>query len=260
MRRRRRKISLSLGWRPSLRRELRLRRALCEESVAVTLLWPALLLGLAATPHCAAMCGAACARVCSAGKGRAEPRAWTALLAGRFLGYAAAGAIVGGAFEGLYWLTGSGPALRPLWALFHAGVLVYGLYVLASARQPAWAIRFSDSFGRALRRRGAVVGAGALLALMPCAMLYSALLIASLSGDSVAGALCMAVFAAGSSLGLVFGPAVGRCFGQAMTSRFGVAASRRERVATRLVGLALAVSGGWALWLGMKAQVLAWCA
>lgn len=57
-----------------------------------------------------------------------------------------------------------------------------------------------------VRHTGGVWVAGALWTFMPCGLLFSALLVAALSGGPLEGALSMALFAAGSSLGLMAGP------------------------------------------------------
>ncbi len=56
------------------------------------------------------------------------------------------------------------------------------------------------------QRSGGLFTAGALWIFMPCGLLWSALLVASLSGGPVQGAISMALFGAASSTGLLFGP------------------------------------------------------
>src|SRR5437868_317048 len=55
-------------------------------------------------------------------------------------------------------------------------------------------------------RRGRVFGAGLLWTFMPCGLLYSALLVASLAGGVLQGAAAMAAFAAGSAVSLWAAP------------------------------------------------------
>ena len=150
----------------------------------------ALTMGLAGGPHCAAMCGAACAGVTRAG--RVGPvRAMGAFQVGRLAGYMAAGAVVATAMQSLAWLSVQSAALRPVWMLMHMAVLAWGLTLLVMARQPVWAQQAGLAAWRRIRplvtSTGGVFGAGALWAFMPCGLLYSALLLAALSGGPLQG-------------------------------------------------------------------------
>lgn len=213
--------------------------------------WASLVLGLASTSHCAAMCSSICAAACH--RSQPDARPWLALLTGRCLAYATLGALAGGLYESLYWLSGQASALRPWWTLLHAAVLVYGLTVLATARHPALIGRVATAWVGRWRGEGVLpIAFGAALGAMPCAMLYSALVLASLSGTAWEGAAAMILFALGSSVGLFGGPW--------LLARLRLAASpSRARLATRVAGLSLAVSGAWALSTGYRSQILAWC-
>ena len=169
----------------------------------------ALLMGLAGGPHCVAMCGAACGGIVRLG----GAPAWKGMLqwqAGRLLGYGLSGALAAFAVQNLAWLTEQTAALRPVWTLFHALVLVWGLSLLLLARQPAWVDgighRFWSSLRHRLSARSAVFVIGLAWTLMPCGLLYSALLVASLSGGPLDGLVTMLCFALGSSLSLSLGP------------------------------------------------------
>ena len=83
-------------------------------------------------------------------------------------------------------------------------------------------------------RSAAPLAIGAMWAFMPCGLLYSALLVAALSGDALDGALTMALFAAGSSVSLLVGPWLLLRFGKRGNGEWGM----------RLAGLALAADGG----------------
>ena len=97
--------------------------------------------------------------------------------------------------------------------------------------------------------RGGVFMAGALWAFMPCGLLYSALLVASLSGGPLAGAFSMALFAAGSAVSLALAPRLLRLAG----ARWG-----QDRGA-RLAGLLIAAAAGWALWMDLGHRIAEWC-
>ncbi|MGB6114833.1 MAG: sulfite exporter TauE/SafE family protein, partial [Comamonas sp.] len=103
----------------------------------ISLALTGLLMGLAGSPHCIAMCGAACAGIGQA----AAPRTAQALALfqlGRLLGYAALGALAGASMQGLGWLTVHSAAIRPLWSLVHVAAAVLGLSLLVFGRQPLW--------------------------------------------------------------------------------------------------------------------------
>ena len=127
---------------------------------------------------------------------RAEGRAADRVLY-LLLGYSAVGALAATAMQSLAWLTSQTVVLKPVWTLFHLALLGWGLLLLTTARQPAWV----ETAGRALwarvqplaRAPGGLLATGALWALVPCGLLYSALLVAALSGGPLQGALAMAL-------------------------------------------------------------------
>jgi sulfite exporter TauE/SafE len=226
--------------------------------MSTTLAVTALLMGLAGGPHCAAMCGAACAGISRLGprQGSGSPRSLWRFQAGRLMGYSLAGAAAALAVQSLAWLTTSTAALRPVWTLFHLAVLLWGLMLVAQARQPAW---ISDA-GRALwsrirplaQARGGVFITGALWAFMPCGLLYSALLVASLSGGPLQGALSMALFAAGSSVSLMLVPWL---LGKLQDHGH----PRWQDWGTRVAGALLILAAAWALWADAFHRFADWC-
>jgi len=223
----------------------------------VSLALTALAMGLVGGPHCVAMCGAACA-----GLGRAAgPQAGRAILvfqAGRVLGYSLLGALAAAAMQGLGWLTVQSAALRPVWSLFHVAALVLGLALVWRAQQPRWV----EVAGQRLWRHVRALGAGAsgvplalgmLWALLPCGLLYSALLVAAMAGGVLQGALVMALFALGTSVTMAAGPWLWlRLRGSAATGGSGA-------WGVRLAGLSLAASSAWALWMGLVQRTAPWC-
>ncbi|MBI5277159.1 MAG: sulfite exporter TauE/SafE family protein [Burkholderiales bacterium] len=214
----------------------------------------AFLMGLAGGPHCAAMCGAACAGVV-ASSGRAS-RGLLTFQAGRLAGYSLAGGAAAFAVDSFAWLSQNTAALRPVWTLFHLAVLAWGLTLLVLARQPAWVDQAGRSMWQRIRplaqARGGLLATGALWAFMPCGLLYSALLVASLSGGALEGALSMALFAVGSGVSLGLFPTVLaklRQFGNRFRRDFG----------TRAAGAVLAVAAGWALSMDLVHRIAVWC-
>lgn len=239
----------------------------------------ALFMGLLGGPHCLAMCAAPCAALVSGSSAAAAPGSGAAVQGagrvrgllhgvggvqrpaafhlGRLVGYALAGALAALAMDGLAWMTQQTAALRPVWTLMHVAVLAWGLAMVLQARQPAWV----EGAGRVVWRRmqswtAAPMGlglVGVLWALMPCSLLYSALLVAALSGGVWQGAWSMALFGLGSGIWLLAGPWI---WGQ-LRMRLNAA---RADWGTRLAGVLLCAMAGWALWMDVIAKSALWCA
>lgn len=224
-----------------------------QTSLALT----ALLMGLAGGPHCVAMCGAACAGIGQAAGSRGNSALLT-FQAGRVIGYSLLGALAAASMQGLGWLTVQSAALRPVWSLFHVAMVLLGLLLIWKARQPVWL----EGAGRKVWAKARAIGSagggaplllGMLWALLPCGLLYSALLVATLAGGIAQGAAVMALFALGTSVTMIAGPWLWlKLRGKPElggTGDWGV----------RLAGLALAVSSGWALWMGLAHDQAPWC-
>lgn len=213
-----------------------------QTSMAVT----ALFMGLVGGPHCVAMCGAACAGISRAAGERSTQALWSFQLS-RMVGYSLFGAFAAGSVQGLALLGTNTVAIRPVWTMFHAAALLLGLALIWRARQPAWI----DNLGQGVWRRArpvlsrlgprASIVLGVAWALMPCGLLYSALLVASLTANALEGAAVMALFSFGTSISLTIAPWL------LLRLRAGASGAW----AIRLAGLALAVTSGWALWMGL---------
>lgn len=214
----------------------------------------ALLMGLAGAPHCAAMCGPACAGVlrgCGSGAG-----AGLAFHLARLASYAAGGALAAGS---LAWLATQGPqvaVLRPLWTLLQVAAVALGLWLLWRGRQPAWI----EGIGRRLTRPAGstkviwlnaparAAAAGSLWVAWPCGLLQSALVVSALGGSAAGGASLMLLFGAGSALGLWLGPMLWL----RLAGAHGAAA---QTAVVRLAGATLAAASAWALWHGMATSL-----
>ena len=220
-----------------------------------TLAATALLMGLAGGPHCIAMCGAACAGIGHAAGERRALAMWV-FQAGRILGYSAMGALAAASMQGLGWMTVQSAALRPVWTMFHVAVLVVGLVLMVNAQQPIWLEQAGKKLWHAARKLVVSRGLSGTLALgvvwtfLPCGLLYSALLVAGLTGHAVDGALVMGLFAVGTSVSMMLGPWLWLRFGGNNQGDWGV----------RLAGLALAASAAWALWMAYAHDQAPWCA
>lgn len=236
----------------------------------------ALLMGLAGGPHCLAMCSAPCGALVGHGAARSTTgdtggtasqsvqwlprgemrRRLFAFHLGRLAGYAGTGALAALAMDSLAWLTQQTMALSPVWTLMHVAVLAWGLMMMVQARQPAWV----EQAGRTAWRRvqplvrapGGLLVTGGLWALMPCGLLYSALLVAALSGGALQGAVTMVLFGVGSGLWLVGGP----WLWSRLRSRMNAV---RASWGTRLAGALLVGVAGWALWMDLVYKPSLWC-
>lgn len=161
----------------------------------------ALVAGLLATPHCAAMCGgfaSACAG--HRGRGGAGLVAWHL---GRLAGYAALGAAAGGMgrlLPGPGWIPGAVALLLLAWSAASLG----GLLPAAATQPPALVRPVATIAGRLARHpgAGARLAFGAAVALLPCGMVYAALGAAVAGGGAATGAALMAAFGVGTLPGL----------------------------------------------------------
>ena len=228
-----------------------------QSSLALT----ALLMGLAGGPHCVAMCGAACAGIAQVAGPRRASALW-GFQAGRLLGYSALGGVAAASMQGLGWLTVQSAALRPVWSLLHLTALMVGLLLLSKAKQPVWLEHAGRRvWGRARqlaagRGRGLPLVVGALWTFLPCGLLYSALMVAGLTGQALQGAAVMALFALGSGVSMLVGPWL---WLRLRGAGHGSALAAGGDWGVRLAGLALALSSGWALWMGLVHDTAPWC-
>ena len=219
-----------------------------------SLAFTALIMGLAGGPHCIAMCGAACAGIGQAAGSQKNAAMWT-FQAGRVLGYSALGALAAASMQGLGWLTVQSAALRPVWTMFHVATFMLGLLLLLKAQQPVWLELVGKKIWSGARRlaagrgRGAPLVIGVLWTFLPCGLLYSALLVAALTGSALEGAGVMALFALGTSVSMMAGPWLW----------LRLRGNRGGDWGMRLAGFALAASSVWALWMAYAHNAAPWC-
>jgi uncharacterized protein len=211
-----------------------------------------LLMGLAGGPHCIAMCGAACGGMQTNNMGLQTVK----FHSGRVIGYAILGAIAAASVNTLAWFSDQTAALHPLWTFFHVLVFAWGLMLLIFARQPAWADRLGRQIWGHVRQFSQLSGGGFLTgllwALMPCGLLYSALLVASLNANLVQGAFSMATFALGTSVSLMSGP----WFWFKLKNGFTWVGDSNSM---RLAGFFLTAVAAWAIWMDVMHQTKVWC-
>ncbi len=263
----------------------------------------ALLMGLGGVPHCAAMCGSACAVV--------FPRGVPLLsLLGRCISYAVLGAVAA-ASAGLASAWGRQFSfLQPFWVMGQAAATLLGLWLLFTGRVPLLLETLGQDIFRQARARwqagqGAVAGArlmrwlapllgGMAWALLPCGLLYAAVMTAALAPSPRGGALVMLCFAVPGALGVWAAPAVlarlrglaagptgatpvpviwmRNTFEPATTAPSCAAPATVEapppalsstadvRWAVRLSGAMLAAMSAWGAYHLLMAQWRAWCA
>ena len=230
------------------------------------LLISAVLMGLAGTPHCLAMCGAAC----TAATGGGVLRGQLPFHLGRLLAYSAAGAVAAASVGSLARLGQAVSALRPLWTGVHIAALALGLYLLWQGRQPGWmaglgraragtAAAGAGAHWQAIKGPARSAGAGLAWVAWPCGLLQSALLVAGLANSAGAGALVMAGFGLASAAGLLVGPALWGRLSAVGTPGGTARPALSSRLAVRWAGAALALASAWALGHGLWMRLAAWC-
>ncbi|MEY2994406.1 MAG: hypothetical protein RL357_1341 [Pseudomonadota bacterium] len=212
-------------------------------------------MGLVGGPHCVAMCSAACAGVT---RGDTSAQGHSRLLTfqiGRVVGYALIGAIAAGSIQGAAWMAENSQMLRPVWTMFHVALVMLGVALVWLGRQPYWLDGWGQSVWRRARAwalplgRSAPASVGVLWALLPCGLLYSALMVAALTANGLMGAGVMAAFALGSGISMTAGAW--------WFQRMGAAAPGNWAI--RLAGLALIATSGWALWMGITQPTGLFC-
>lgn len=176
--------------------------------MSVSLLLMAIILAVVASPHCISMCGCGLAKRWLTPACKAEGR----FLLGRFIGYSLMGGVVGGAsqvmiywasgqvalFNALHWILISVMAFSSLIVLWQAKPIVVGQGLLLAQLKSSQKVLFKP-----LKPRSALP-VGVMWWLLPCGVLYSAFVLAYLSGSALQGSVIMALFAAVSSLSLLF--------------------------------------------------------
>jgi uncharacterized protein len=199
----------------------------------------AFLMGLMGGPHCLAMCGSACA-----GLGQLGGMRLGAFQVGRMLGYAALGAVAGLVVQSVAWSSDHVALLKPVWIVMQAGIMAWGLVLLMFARQPVWMQHASSWVWGRVKSAGGSTGSslslGVAWSLLPCGLLYSAVLLAGLSGGMWQGALVMIAFASATVLWLSWLPVAWQRLRQ-----------WRQAWGQRMAGLMLVIASGVAIWMNL---------
>lgn len=225
----------------------------------LTLLATALMLGAAGMPHCLSMCSVACHAVCHDAAGQPVAAQAGSFHLARLLGYATVGAIAASGVAVLAELATWSAAFRPLWTLAHITALLLGLWLLWRGELPAGLARIGRGLPyavvagpqptRSTAREGVRVRSrsvvrvsllGLAWAALPCGLLQSAVLVASLANSPQGGAMVMAGFA------LVTGAGMWGLAPLLRRARW-LAAPGHARWPTRAAGALLAGAASWTL-------------
>lgn len=232
-----------------------------------SLLLTAFVMGLAGGPHCVLMCGAACGAMQTPPNPSSPQRSiplrvvqtipWSFYL-GRLVGYGLLGAIAAETLRGLAWLSNQSHLFQPLWTFSHTLIFAWGVLLLILGRQPQWAVQRAQQVWAWIKQHTAHAKSGYFLtgivwALLPCGLLYSAVMLASLQSQWLQGALVMIAFATGSATILALAPFVWRAGQQSLPRWFSEAAGMRLSGGL-LVALSLV-----ALWMDVMHHDKLWC-
>lgn len=221
-------------------------------------------MGLAGGPHCLIMCGAAC------GAMQHKPQSakhfpvrvmqtvpWSFYL-GRMIGYATLGAIAASSIQALAWLSSKSGVFQPLWTFSHTMIFAWGLLLVITGQQPGWAVQGAQQVWAWIKQHTHHVKFGYLLtgmvwALLPCGLLYSAVMLASLQSYWLQGALVMIAFSLGSACVLALAPILWKTSQQTLPAWFS------EAYGMRLSGMILLIFSVVALWMDVVHHDKLWC-
>lgn len=175
-------------------------------------LWASFLMGVFGGPHCLLMCGGACAALSQRTPQQPALQRALSFQIRRLLGYGVLGAVGALSMQTVGALSTKVVILQPVWNFIHVIGLFSGLYLLIFAFQPIWldqgarhlwrGIQSSKSIQALMSWRTGPLLLGSLWALLPCGLLYSALMLSSLTASPLTGWLTMMSFALGSGLSL----------------------------------------------------------
>ncbi|MBL8228872.1 MAG: sulfite exporter TauE/SafE family protein [Bryobacterales bacterium] len=210
-------------------------------------------LGMAGSLHCAQMCGPLAVAVTAPlhpAPQAIRSAAIGAYHSGRILTYACLGAAAGLAGKSIteiaLWRNTAALVAGVLMVL--AGVAMFGLFRRPALIQIGERNWLSRTAGRMLLSTsvGVKLGTGMLLGLLPCGLVYAALLKAMGTGDWAGGALTMAGFGAATSLPLL---------GMGLVS--GVWMRKHAALGMKLTAVAVVLMGAMLVWRGLNPVTVA---
>lgn len=188
--------------------------------------WTAIAMGLVANLHCLGMCGPIALAVPV--RNNSSSGRWKSVLiynSGRIAMYALLGAIMGFFGEGIHLI-----GMQQLASVtFGIMIIIIGLVPVASK----WVFKangnlfssiagLKSTFGNLLRKRsyGAIFGIGVLNGILPCGMVYLALVGAVASGAVIHGALFMSLFGVGTLPVMLTLPVFGSLLSPSVRGKF----------------------------------------
>ena len=213
----------------------------------------ALLLGLAGSGHCLAMCGGVTAALGLAtardANGRPRPVLLLGCQIGRIASYSLAGLLLAGTLGGVVALLDVESVRRALRAFAALALLLAALVAFG------YMSNSGSRVGHALWRQLAPLGRrflpidslpracafGMLWGWMPCGFVYSVLLVATLQHSAVQGAITMAAFGLGTVPGLFLTGLASRSF----VALFATRAARRVAGSVLVISAMTTLLGPW---------------
>jgi sulfite exporter TauE/SafE len=213
----------------------------------------ALLLGLAASGHCLAMCGGITAALGVAtvrgGNGRPRLLLLIGYQLGRTASYSLAGLLFAGMLGGLIALLDVEAVRRALRALSALALLLAALVAFGRVRDPG--VRIGHGIWRRLAPLGRrllpiaslprAFAFGMVWGWMPCGFVYAVLLIATLQQGAIDGAMTMAAFGVGTTPALL----VAGLGAERLTIWAARLGARRVAGSMLLVSAVATLSGPW---------------
>jgi uncharacterized protein len=213
----------------------------------------ALLLGLAASGHCLAMCGGITAALGVAtvrgGDGRPRLLLLIGYQIGRIVSYSLAGLLFAGMLGGLIALLDVEAVRRALRALSALALLLAALVAFGRVRDPG--VRIGHGIWRRLAPLGRrllpiaslprAFAFGMVWGWMPCGFVYTVLLIATLQQDALDGAMTMAAFGLGTAPALL----IAGLGAQHLTTWAARLGTRRVAGSVLLISALMTLSGPW---------------
>jgi sulfite exporter TauE/SafE len=202
----------------------------------------ALLLGLAASGHCLVMCGGITAALGMAtakdARGRARPMLLVGYQLGRISSYVIAGVLLASALGGLVGLLDIESVRRTLRIATALVLAVAALVAFGGLRDPVVAMggtlwRHVAPVGRRLLPVGTLPRAfafGMVWGWMPCGLVYTVLLVATLQGSPLGGAATMAAFGLGTAPAMLVA-----AFGAHRLARFAALPGARQLAGSMLL-------------------------